>query len=1107
MGKTLPDHIDGLCKYISAPSEKANEDLIIKYFRKVFGDEFKRQKEAKNSDGYVQGQFVLELKTTNNDWLAGLYQGIAYQRVLDFPLVVVATKNFFAIWRVEDIEENIREEILTSNSAPNAIGKKMAQKYKSKKNATLKKAIWRFRDELLEGLFTQDPKSLIQEINQFESTLKSQKKVRKKITSKNFTNVIKEMLPFFDKNKPTKAVRAFYSMLFSWENNSHLEISKKISSQATLGGEKIDFLVPGKRIKFKEFVESHYICLDKGQDRDEFFSLYDKALDAADKNFRIRHGIYFTDLDLSKLMMWFVKQKLGQIGKNHLIIDPACGSGNLVTNWKSPLEMRHKVVSEIEPELLYTVEKRMEGDAWHNGKYTVVPKVEENKGLNFLDKSAEEYLDILTEYLESKGQSADKPLAILCNPPYRNDDDQKSEKVKYTVHPSIIELTGKDAGTDRTNCFLAQMKLLAETAKESGLPGNTLLLLFTGIQWLTKRKTHLPLRKQILGSFEDIDGVLVNSKEFFDVSGSFPIAFTIWKYKGSGLNEDREIPLRDLTWLKKKDLSNIEWGQKEKVDETCAQIFEDKKCVKTSLGLDYESIRVWSGKTMVDFKRGRRKAEKNLKVTGGLPKGDRRQTNKKAYGESDGEYLGFMDDLTPVRVKKGSNGYPWFRLNPQFMEFQKTRCYSGPADKFAYSAQDLTDAKKLFFWYSLARTFKHIRYPLWANNLEMWGVDEKLLNDQRMINFIFSISYAENECIETYFPANNPIRGCEELHLTNPMTPLIKDSFWKKTMEPAIKKTDQNVHDLLENTNKLFKEWKKELGSDTLKYVDFEAPYFLDEKRLGIGSGLRQIRDYSLDVGHEKLNALFENVNESLKKVKEDYYTFLESEVNYFELRETRKSVQIPQSKFEKIVDARLALASKIVNDLSDDKSMGRVKFSKVFYLADQITKVNLDTKYFREPAGPLDQRALYNEKIGIESQAAKRKLFVSEKMGRSKTAKVKYNPDVNIEIGLKSFDAIYKSDAKKVNQLIELVRPMDTDQTEIAATIYACWNDLLLSKKAPSDDLIIKEFREKWHEKKKRFSKARIQKAIDWMKKNNLIPMGKGQKTQIKIKETAELF
>jgi len=66
--------------------------------------------------------------------------------------------------------------------------------------------------------------------------------------------------------------------------------------------------------------------------------------------------------------MWLIKQRIPDLGRNYLVIDPACGSGNLVTNWRSPLELRHKVVSEIEPELLYAVEQRMKSDQWLDGR-------------------------------------------------------------------------------------------------------------------------------------------------------------------------------------------------------------------------------------------------------------------------------------------------------------------------------------------------------------------------------------------------------------------------------------------------------------------------------------------------------------------------------------------------------------------------------------------------------------------------------------------------------------------------------------------------------------------------------------------------------------------
>jgi len=570
MERKLPDHIDGLIKYVSQQNEKANEDLILKYFRQVYGDKFTRQSDANRSDGYVPGHFVLELKGASNDWLSGLFQGIAYQRELDFSLVIVAAKYFLAVWKVEDIDDSIREEIISSRAAPSAIGNKTAKKYKSIQASILDKAIWNLRAEITEGLFAVDTKNIIKEIDSFKSALNNQKKVRRKITTKNFTSTLKEMVPFFDEEQPIKAVTAYYSMVFSWTEESHLEISQRNKTQATLEGEVINHLIPGKRIRFKSFVENHFISMSPEENIDDFFAQYDKALDAVDPEFRRKHGIYFTDLDLSKFVMWFVKKyekNLGDIGKNYLVIDPACGSGNLVTNWRSPLELRHKVVSEIEPELLYTVEQRMKGDAWHNGKFTVVPKVATNKGLNFLDKSANKYISILKDHLSEKGHNLDKPLAFLCNPPFRSDDDQHAGSITYPIHTSILEITGKDASSERYCCFLAQMKLICEAAKDSGLPGKSLLLLFTKAAWMTKRKAFEGIRREMIGTFQDVGGLIVNSKEFFDVSGKFPIAFTIWKYLGStsNLNPHRPIPMYDLGWLKKSNLTSVDWANQKKI--------------------------------------------------------------------------------------------------------------------------------------------------------------------------------------------------------------------------------------------------------------------------------------------------------------------------------------------------------------------------------------------------------------------------------------------------------------------------------------------------------------------------------------------------------------
>jgi hypothetical protein len=705
--KTLPAHVSGLVEYLCQPAEKANEDLALAYFRKTFGEAFTRQKEAKQSDGYVPGLFVLELKGKTNDWLSGLFQGLAYEnRGLDFSQIVVGAKNFLTIWRVEDLPESIRLEIASEQGAPSAVGHKYAKKYASKKKHLLKLAFWNGA-ELFTPLFRAQPDVVLNKIALFEKTLRAGRRVRQKITLRNFATLLREMKPYFRSDQAIKAVRAFYNMLYGWTDSSTVKISHKAIDQATLEGEVITDLIPGKRLQFKEFVESHFIATSVQESHDDYFARYDEALDAVDKGFRIKHGIFFTDLDLSRFVMCLVRQYIPELGKNYLVIDPACGSGNLVTNWRSPLELRHKVVSEIEPELLFAVERRMKGDSWHNGKFTVVPKVSENKGLNFLDCSAKEYLDQIRRGLEEKGLAPNKPLAFLCNPPYRSDDDQTATGISYKIHESILDVTGADGANERYCCFLAQMKLICEAAKESGLPGESLLLLFTKSAWLTKRPIFENLRGQILGSFELITGALVQAKEFFDVKGSWPVAFTVWRYRGQDANLDsnRSVSLIDLTWLTKRQLSEIPWNEPSKIEALCSAILNNKKSQRVSLGLDRISIREWAGGVMTDFKRDRRKSERNAKIVGGLPAGDLRQTNKKAYGEINGQYIGFMDDLTPCRVKSSVLDKPWLNVDNRFMAVKKSRCFSGPPTHLGYCASNIESAKKLFFWYSLGRTF------------------------------------------------------------------------------------------------------------------------------------------------------------------------------------------------------------------------------------------------------------------------------------------------------------------------------------------------------------------------------------------------------------------
>jgi hypothetical protein len=651
--------------------------------------------------------------------------------------------------------------------------------------------------------------------------------------------------------------------------------------------------VPAKRRLFKDYVEARFVHLNPEEDKDDFFSRYDEALDAVDKNFRRRHGIFFTDVDLSKFVMWLVKQHIPHLGKNYLVIDPACGSGNLVTNWRSPLELRHKVVSEIEPELLFGVEKRMKGDQWHNGRFTVVPKVDENRGLNFLDISAEEYLEEIRSYLAEKGQKPDRPLAFLCNPPYKNDDDniayeknedERAEGIGYRIHDSIIKVTGTDAGNERYCCFLAQMKLICDAARSNGLPDDSLLLIFTKSAWLTRRSMFSEIRAQMLEVFDDVTGILVKANEFFDVKGSWPVAFSVWRYKAKGekLDRNRSVPFFDLTRLTKKQLAQIPWVNPKEMERECRQILEQAEQVR--LGVEQTSIRVWSGEVMLDFKRDRRKNEKNLKILGGLPLNDKRHNLKKAHGATDGLFIGFMDELTPCRVKKSTPDRPWFRLNNQFMDIKKNRCLSGPPTHLGYCAKDLEVAKKLFFWYALARTFLQHPYPMWVDADDMWEptIPDKL--KQRVFQTAFAIGYAENECVQARFPANNPAKGLPELTVNNPMTPLDPNSFWSTILRPYCEENSSEiVASLTKAVDKLFNDWKK-LFKDRTELPLSDKPYLLDDEGVKLGAGIVQIKAYADEAEDETLQADWSSTQALLSSAKTSFSEIVTSQagLNYF---------------------------------------------------------------------------------------------------------------------------------------------------------------------------------------------------------------------------------
>ncbi|RUR20588.1 hypothetical protein ELY21_00435 [Legionella sp. km535] len=445
------------------------------------------------------------------------------------------------------------------------------------------------------------------------------------------------------------------------------------------------------------------------------------------------------------------------------------------------------------------------------------------------------------------------------------------------------------------------------------------------------------------------------------------------------------------------------------------------------------------------------------------------------------------------------------------MDYRKIRCCSGPTPVKSYCAFDLDSAKKTFFWFALGKTIAQTGFPMWVDAIELWAPHITEQNDNLVTKYIFSIGLADNECVETFFPSNNPIKDLPELHITSPLCPNNEDSFWSTVMSPIFSKNEDSLPDLLVMAiYELYKEWSKRFDNNAEKCATFTKPYFVENGFLRRTSGLIQIKEYAEVENDQALLALYRKSKELLKKVKAQFYEYLldSNGLNYFANYQNNNALENDahseyesdkikdnpiETDFDKILEKRIALTAIILDTLKGDKNLGRTKLAKILYISDVYNNLDLNAKYYRNAAGPLDSRFLYNKKIGIEAIGERYHYFKTH-TGLSKL--INYQPDTNFDSLLSKSYKVFKNKLEDIKKIILYFKKLDTEQSEILVTLFACWNDLLIENRNITDEIIIYEFYEQWHPRKKRFDKTRLLKALMWMKSNNIIPSGSNKNT-----------
>ena len=649
-------------EYLLKPGlEKAKDYLVFPLFQKLFGNKFKKEGDAEGADTYIEGKLVVELKSDPADVIAGLYQALHYAKLgLTFSAVCVVAQKFVAIWKVNklpDFAKKLSAEA-DARTAPNTIGVLNARKTSKAKARQIKLAAdFILESKDLEGLFE---KSHSAALNEFVQVLNNLDAERIQINTRNFIDHIAQLEQFFA--DPIDAIHCFYAIVGFWDVTSTVGTDESdevylVGKRGTRLSEKLK-VKPKFHDKFKKFIERRFVFTNEGSGLtvDYYFSRFDEVITRIKPEYAKQHGIFFTDSNLSKFALWFVHQYFEKrLSDKYIVLDPAGGSGNLVTSWHGHL--KRKIISELQPDLLKTIERRMNLDPEQiEGGFTIIPKTTKNEGLNFLDKSAEQYLNALMIELQEQNFKFDKPIAFLLNPPYKNTDElegiRDAVQAAYEIHPSILELTGDDAGKERYLAFLAQIINIARVqmgdkhATELDFetvplpePLDTekvetpLILIFTPTSWLIPRPTYVGFRRLFDTYFKYENGFLVLGNEFFKISGRFPISFTIWSYHHNKNGNTNKIVLRDLTHLTHDDLA-IAWNQNVGTLEAIVkQVIKGAKNIELVQREDIrerlpEIVNVSSGEVVkqprFNLYRNKTKDEVEQEIVSGFPAGDQR---------------------------------------------------------------------------------------------------------------------------------------------------------------------------------------------------------------------------------------------------------------------------------------------------------------------------------------------------------------------------------------------------------------------------------------------------------------------------------------------------
>ena len=199
--------------------------------------------------------------------------------------------------------------------------------------------------------------------------------------------------------------------------------------------------------------------------------------------------------------------------------------------------------------------------------------------------------------------------------------------------------------------------------------------------------------------------------------------------------------------------------------------------------------------------------------------------------------------------------------------------------------------------------------------------------------------------------------------------------------------------------------------------------------------------------------------------------------------------LETPDAQIREIPLQTHVVAGHIVNALYQSSGWERTKLQKTLHLVGYHCQLDFGNDYIRNTAGPDDQ-AMMNH---IDSKFKQyRHVRIEAKKENGKT-RYNYIPTAMIDELEQVYETYPQTIRHAVDSLINKIKKMDLARAEIVSTLYAVWNNRIIKGEPISDDLLLEDFYA-WSKHKLDFSPDQVLCELNYMRKEEIIPIGWGK-------------